>query len=46
MSYCPGLPDLIVPVTHSKLTDQITEGMRILKNEYTTLGRKLAKLSQ
>ena len=46
MSYCPGLPDLIVPVTHSTLTDQIAEGMQILKNEYTTLGRKLAKLSQ
>jgi hypothetical protein len=46
MSYCPGLPHLIRLVTRSKLTDQITEGMQILKNEYTTLGRKLAKLSQ
>lgn len=44
MSYCPGLPPLIVTVKRDKFTDELLEGMKNLYAEFCTTGGKIRDL--
>ena len=44
MSYCPGLPPLIVTVERDAFTDAISAGLRSLHSEYQRHGAKLKAL--